>query len=461
VNPPAKLGRRVVNNTTFAILDTIVTKAGTTAVFVALARLLPTEDLGTIGIAGGYIVLIAFLEVAPIRVLARDYPALARDQHRRDELLTALFAFWWLQALGMFIVWGVLSLTALRHVGGPAMTLVFLGVTMDFMALGFADWLKSIFYADFQQRFATKVTLAISVARLLCFGLLFLSPSLKAYGWLLIGTAVGSCTIWWLIFQRRFQYRPVVTPALPKLLRASLSEYGLWNYLGRMALNPLLLFDTVVLSWFSPLREIANYTIALRFNSLFFLVPQQLGRSLQLVLSYTPAREARADAINGFFKINALLSLAQFGVLALAGPRLMRLLFGQIDHAAVVYAMIIGLAVGLMNFGWPLISVVNNLCSQRRAFLQLYLPSSVVGLAIYIIAAYWRGGLGVAYANIAVYGTFLAFLVRFVAREYPFTVHRALITPAEQHILRNLMAAPVPEPASATPASLPQMPSGS
>ncbi len=71
------LSRRIFSNTTAAIADQLITKLGTTLVFVVLVRILPAEDIATIGIATSYIVVVQYLDVGLIRILLRDYARLS------------------------------------------------------------------------------------------------------------------------------------------------------------------------------------------------------------------------------------------------------------------------------------------------------------------------------------------------------------------------------------------------
>src|SRR4030067_2280261 len=97
-------GGKIVKNTFFALVDLFLTKIGSTFAFILLVRFLPGRDIATIGIAIGYLVLVFYLDVGPIRILLRDYPKITKNRNERDELLTALFFFWGLQAIAMLLL---------------------------------------------------------------------------------------------------------------------------------------------------------------------------------------------------------------------------------------------------------------------------------------------------------------------------------------------------------------------
>ncbi len=81
------LSRRIFSNTTAAIADQLITKIGTTLAFVVLVRILPANDIATLGIATSYMVVVSYLDVGLIRILlqglraARGIARPARSPH--------------------------------------------------------------------------------------------------------------------------------------------------------------------------------------------------------------------------------------------------------------------------------------------------------------------------------------------------------------------------------------------
>jgi O-antigen/teichoic acid export membrane protein len=433
------VGLRVASNTTFAMLDMIVSKVGTTAVFVLLVRLLSAEDVAAIGIATGYLVFISFLDVAPIRALLRDYPSVSSNRRDRDELLTGMFAFWALQTVAMLLLCLLLQNLALSRVPVPGIGFLFLAVTVDFIAQTLRGWVTTVLYADFQQAVATKVSFVLTMGRLASYGLIALAPALTTYAWLLIVLGILSTVTWATLVVKLLGYAPVVTADTPKVLWRSISSYGLWDHGNRMAVDTLFMVDTVVLSWFGQLADIAAYTIALRVNSLLFLVPQQLSRSLQLMLSHAPDDQRRHKAINVFLKWNTLISMVQMVAVIVAGGWLLRLLFGVSGEGTVLtYTVVIAAGVALMNFGWPLVAVINNLCSLRRAFLTVYLPALLVGVSVYVVGAARWGGLGVAWGNVVAYTVLFLGLALFVRSNYRFSLAPQWLSVEEKGLISEL-----------------------
>lgn len=435
--------RTVFRNTTSALADLFLVKLGTTLSFILLVRVLEQEEIGAIGVANAYLVLIQFLDVKPVVVLLRDYPKIAGDLIERNLRLTAFLVFWIGQVAVMLAFALALRVLALEDFGVGALPFLFLALTVDLIALTFQDFVKTVLYADFQQGVATAAGLVLGFLRLACLLALFWRPELAVYAWILIGTSLANGAVWLAVFRRRLQFRPVFSRRIPGLLRDSLSDYGFWNHGQTVAIKTLLLVDTLVLSQVAPLRDIANYTVALSFTSVFFFsIPWQLSRSLQVVLSHQDDDPKRFRVIHGFLKINALVSLAQLvGVLVL-GRWLVRLLFGsEVDADVLRFVLIIGVGATIMNFGWPLVGVINSFCSLRRAFLTTFLPAALLGVLVYTAAGVLAGAEGLAYSSIVVYGIVVTGLALFVRKSYPFPLPTSLVTLEERSALRELLRA--------------------
>jgi len=435
--------RSVFRNTTSALADLFLVKLGTTLSFILLVRLLAKEEIGAIGVANAYLVLLQFLDVKPIMVLLRDYPKISGDRAERDLRLTAFLVFWVFQALVMLALGLVLRVFALGGYGVAGLPFLFFGLMIDLIALTLQELVKTVLYADFQQGVATAVGVCLGLLRLGCLLVLFQRPELSTYTWVLIGTSLWNGAVWLWLLRRRLSFRPVLSRRIPSILKASLSEYGIWNHGQTVATKTLLLVDTLVISRVASLREVASYTIALSFTSVFFFsIPWQLARSLQVVLSHQTRDEGRFQVINGFLKVNALLSLAQLAGVLVLGRWLIRLLFGgNVDEEVFRFALIIGIGATIMNFGWPLISIINTFCNLRRAFLSTFLPAALLGVLIYVAAGLLGGAAGVAYANILVYSIVLFGLILFLRGSYRFPLELRLITSEEKSALRELIRA--------------------
>ena len=208
-----------------------------------------------------------------------------------------------------------------------------------------------------------------------------------------------------------------------------------------MVIDTLFTIDTVVLSWFAfeQLQDISNYTIALKFTSLFFLIPMQLHRSLQIVLANYNEPTKQANSINAFIKVNFVVSFAQLLFVFVGGNWLIHVLFGEdIPMDVTNYTIIIALGVTLMNMSWPLMSIINNFCSLRQAFFWIFLPALAFGFSVYVWTAITWGAIGVAYGNIVIYTALALGLVIFTAKHYPFPLKLGIITEQERGVLHDI-----------------------
>jgi len=437
----SRLADKVLSNTVYSIIDVLLLKASTILAFVLLVRSLPDRDIAAIGIATGYLIFVQYLDVGPIRVLLRDYPKLSADSRSRNELLTALFAFWGLQAIAMLVV----TFLLIRWVLGPlkidGLPLLYSAIVVDFVALTLHGWIKVIYFADFQQRVATLISLAVGVVRLCSYVLLFFVPSLETYSAILIVLALAGSAVWIIAFHRRYRFRPIWHSGSLGILRKSLADYGLWDHLNRVVIDTLFTIDLVILSWFADIREMSSYTVALRFASLLRLVPAQLNSALQIASAKAYDGEHRIQVINTMLKVNALVSILQFAIILVLGKWLMTVLFGASAAASALnYALILCGAVTIFNLAYPLIAIVNNYCSLSKGFLFVFLPGLFFGLAAYVTGGAAFGALGMAWCNVLAYFGLAIGLAFFVARFHPISIAWQVVTPAESELLRRVIS---------------------
>jgi O-antigen/teichoic acid export membrane protein len=434
------LAKRILSNISFSLLDQVLFKTGTTLAFVLLVRLLPASGITAVGVGMGYLVFIAYLDIGLNQILLRDYPNFKSDANRRNEHFTAYLVFFWLQAGAIFLLCLALMLFALSDLDVPGLSFLFLGMTIDVIVLSYQDWVKGIFHVDLRQGLATSISFALTCIRLASYGVLLFSPTLDTYTWILIANACVGGIMWSVALWRSVQFRLAFTIRIPGIIKHSLKDYAIWNHLNRTAADTLFTVDTVILTLFGLLHEVGAYAVALKTTSLLFLVPWQLLRGLQVTLSnYTDSRR-RTEAINTFMKVNSMISIAQLAFIFFAGNWFLQLLFGpNISPDAVRFTIIIAVAVTIMNLGWPLVGIINNLCILRVAFFRVFLPVLVFGISIYIGTAWLWGAIGMAYGNIAVYALLLFALIIFVRQNYPWTFRIQPITQEERRLLRELM----------------------
>ena len=433
------LSRKIFSNTTAAIADQLITKVGTTLAFVVLVRILAPADIAALGIATSYMVLVQYLDVGLIRILLRDYAKMAASRELRDRHITAYFAFWALQMGAIVIVTALMQWLVLDGLHIPGLALLFWALTADFMGTVLQDWIKTLFYADLRQGLVTTVGLAITLARLAALFLLLFFPSLAAYSWLLIASAVLGSLVWISLAYFKFQFRLRSEGTIFALLRHALADYGIWDHLNRRVIDTLFTIDMAILAMVNQRGDIASYSIALRLTSLMMLVPRQLSASLQLALSQYRETEKRAEVAGTYLKANLVLMLAQLAVILVFARPIIVLLFGDgIDVEQVTFfTRILAIAVSVFALGSPLTGIVNATSSVRRSFLVASLPALIFGLACYFTAGARWGAVGMAYSNVAAY-TMLVILLAFVVGRYcPLPIRFTWISPRERQFLRG------------------------
>jgi O-antigen/teichoic acid export membrane protein len=439
---PASFAKKIFNNTTFAIFDQISYKIGTTVAFILLVRLLSDSAIAAIGIASGYMIAIGYLDLGLVRILLRDYPKIAADREERNLHFSAYLIFLLIQGAAMALVSVALQLLLLDRLGIPGLTFLYWGLTVEFFALVVQDWIKMVFFTDLQQGFATRVSVVLMVVRLSSYAVLLFSPTLETFVWILILISLLSILVWSVVFVIRFNFRPRWSPRLVSITRHALTDYGIWDHFNRMTFDTLFNVDTAILILFIKAETVlSQYSVAIKVISLMLLIPRQITRSLQLVLANYKEDQERYNAIHTFMKANALVSVAQFIFVIFFGRQLIFVLFGDNVDIGGVYQYMVILMIGLtiLMIGFPLISVINNFTRLRESFFKVFLPSMLIGLAIYFVAAWQWGALGMAYANIFGYSILVIAMFLFIQRQYPIPLRFKLITREEKRLLQELL----------------------
>lgn len=431
---------KVGSNTGLALIELIITKVANVAAFIILIRLLGHEDIAAIGIAGGYLVFLAYLDISPIRVLLRDYPKYSADRQQRDEHLSALFIFWVAQTAVMLGLLYLIQLTVLSRLSFEGLGFLFLAMAIDFIGVTFQDWLKVIFYAEFRQAIATRLALLFSTIRLLSFLAMILAPSLEIYAWILIWTTVLKILVWWIVFSRQYSFRWILHRKTFTILKNSLGNYGAWDHLNRSVIDTLFYIDTAILVWFVSTIDVSDYTVALKFTSLLLMIPMQLHVTLQLMLSHTDIRDKQAEYLGALVKLTIIVSLMQLLFVIFLGKLAMQILFGDaVNQNVYTYALIQTIAITLMSVSLPFLSVLNNFCRLRDGFIRLFLPALLLGLTLYLTMAWFWGTMGIAWANVLIYGTLSIGLIVHVRNRYPLQLRMGSITSGDKLILKGML----------------------
>jgi O-antigen/teichoic acid export membrane protein len=435
------LSHKLFSNTAYAVFDQLIAKVGTTLVFIVLVRVLPEDNIATVGIATSYLVLVGYLDVGAIRILLRDYTRVVASPELRSLHFSGYLVFWLGQLAATLVVATVLQLFVLNRLHILGLAWVFWALTIDFVALVLQDWIKVVFYADLQQRLVTALSLALTVAKLVALALVALWPKLMTFVWLLIGAAMVQSAFWVTVFLRKFRFRPQFNAEVFRILKRGVGNYAVWDHLGRQVIGTLFSIDVAILSLLGQTRDIASYSIALRLTSLMTLVPRQIATGLQVALSAYSDAGIRVRSISSHLKANFVLSVCQWLFIVATARWLIILLFGhQIDIEHVLqFTILIATAVTVLGVGIPLVAVINNSADMRKAFVSAYLPALVLGLIGYVVAGSRYGALGMAYANILAYGGLVVALALFTYRNCPFPFQGQLVTPEEVRFLKRLM----------------------
>ena len=413
--PPrsTSLARRLAGNTLFAILDVVLMKAAAMLLYIAFVRLLPDASrdpaVAAYAIAYGWVVVLAFLEVTPIRVVLRDYPRYARSAAKRNRCLTGMAGWWIVQAVA--ILGGVGLITLLTEPSLPALHYVLLGLTVDFLGQSLQFWIKTTLYAAFRQALDTGLSIINSVVRVgvVVAGML-LDPSLSTFATCLLIGAAFTFSLYTVALFAVLGFRPRFDRAVLPRLRHSLQSYGLWDHLNTSVIDTLFMIDPLILEWLlragrTRPAEVAAYGIALKFVSMLIILPQQLTRTLQVSLANATDPQFETRSFHTILRLAVLIAAAELAVVLPLAEPLLSLLFGpgNVTADTVAFTRWLAVAMALMCVAWPCVGVINHRATLRHAFFRLYLPVLPLGLTLYVVCGWYGGPRSIAAANVAVY----------------------------------------------------------
>ena len=218
-----------------------------------------------------------------------------------------------------------------------------------------------------------------------------------------------------------------------------INDYGLWNHLNRSIIDTLLTIDIIILGFFGYQREIASYTIALKFSSLFSIIPMQIGRSLQVLISNYKKYPEQVKVINTVLKVNFIVSTTQLLFVILSGEFILHVLFGNnIGQDAITYSIILVIGISVLNIAYPIIGILNNKCKLKSLLISTYLPALFVGGFLYCIAAYFYGGKGLAYGKIMIFAMLNIALAIQVYKNFKFKLDLKFLNQDEKLLIKEL-----------------------
>ncbi len=187
-----------------------------------------------------------------------------------------------------------------------------------------------------------------------------------------------------------------------KLIKDALFSFSLWAHLNSVVTNFIYKADTLILSFFSNLRVVGDYNVALNSANVANVIPAVLSAQNSVALSNSNEKEKTEKILQIFMRLSLYVSISILITLILLGKYYLRLVTGE-QNVEMMYHYMILIGVGLLiikGVASPIVSYINMKGEIRRLFYGVNLPVFFISMITYLISGYLWSSIGLAYANI-------------------------------------------------------------
>ncbi len=419
----------------FNIGQTIVSKALAAINLAILIRLLPTQDIGAIGLSAGYLAVLGFLMIQPEVIFVRDFPKI---KGRVTDYISSFLVFGMLRSL--LIVCGAVGvgywLIQSHNYVDLGIYFVLAAIATSISSL--TGPFREAFYASFRQGRIMAVDLATNIMALVLVVAVVAYPSLLTYGIIQIVTAIIAALGWYWTARKHLGYKFHLSKDWKRIAYDSFSDFALWINFSATLNKLLYQADIIILGFFVGLSALGDYTIALTIANVFFIIPQ-LSQKVFSVMFSQLKEEKLSEALGGAFKYNTIISIAQFLGFLVVSDLLIAFFGPQNPENVKLYAFFILLGVSLFNISRPWTALVTIKAPAKKIFIEMHSVSGLIAIFIYWWAASNYGILGVAQANLLVYAFAALWIMLYVQTQLHIVPKIQLISIAEKNYFHKIL----------------------
>lgn len=223
------------------------------------------------------------------------------------------------------------------------------------------------------------------------------------------------------------------------VLKKDLAQFGLWTHLTGVSAQILYRVDALVLALFAPISIVGQYGIALSAANAAYIIPSVLSYQNSIVNSQISSDFGAKKVTEVFFRVSGIIGVMTFLIYIVFGNWYLTMMTKQKNNPEIfqyMVAIVIGVLI-IKTLVSSLVSYINSRGNVKRLFLFVSLPTLIIGIAIYTLGGFWKQGLGISLANIAVALLWLS-LSLIEMRRYGFSF-RSLLSWKEDYALLQYM----------------------
>lgn len=431
------LAKRIFEQTSFEVLQQAQKFVFATIANVLVINILPREEYGLLGLAMGYFVFLLWLSLSPESILAQRYQQIKNDDPKK--YVSMLYTFILVRTAGVTLVACLFAVVIFVMTASVLAAVVFVAYTFVQMLLLMSGSLQYILKMEFQQKSITRWSFALGALQVSLLLMLFVFPGVLLYLCVLGFVAALEVIVWTSVLKRVQPFLMWYTWADTWLeLWKNIKSYSLWQHLVNNLTKYMYEIDIVFLALVAPLTVVGNYAISLKIVNFGFILPSILQMGLVLTISRLTEVKDIVRATNLFLKYSIALGLLQLLAFFVLAKWYILLHTRTYVDEIYVYAVIIFVAVTILNMARPLIAYIITRTDLRRFFLFSVLPAATVSSIVYPLSAYWYGAIGIAVANIICYGFWVLTMVWYIWRVQPFRFEWIWLDERERNLLQSI-----------------------
>ncbi len=391
---------RVANVVSFNVLQTFFSKALAFVNFAILVRLLSAEEIGILGLSGGYVALLGFVLILPESVFIRDFVKIKGDI---NKYLSSFFGFSIVRSLLLLLMAVPVAVWLYFQQQSEVVAAYFLLLVTSTLLTSLTGPFREAFYANFRQARITFVDLILNIVSLSALVILFFSQNILTYGFIQVMVALLGVGWWYWNAVSKLGFSFHLFQGWLTLAWKSVQGFALWNHLSGMAIRLISQADIVILGFFVGLIELGNYAVALTIASVFFVFPQLIQKAVTLSFSQRETNESTRNILGIAIRYNTLFSLAQLGGYILVGPYLVSWLSPANPDVVFAYSVYLATGVTFYNLARPWLALIVAKIDARKFFFELFLIPCLFAVPLYLFFVSREGAIGLAQANIIAY----------------------------------------------------------
>ncbi|MCF6236979.1 MAG: hypothetical protein L3J70_11520 [Gammaproteobacteria bacterium] len=398
----------------FGAVEQLIARGFDFLTLIIVMRVLPTDQIALFGISTGMLIFFNVFAITPETVVIRDYVKWQKNGNAK-YCLESFQCFWLLKTFLIGSVGLVISFIVENGELGPIFFASLYFFIIQFTQL--SEISRIVLRVRLEQRRIFIIEVALKFLLFLLVLLIILNPTLLIYYSIFAIWAILSAWIW--LFELKKLTRAFFRwdNSYVKFWLKTIKNFSLWQHFGAVTAYFIYNIDPWILSLFSvESQEIAEYTLALKVSSLFFLIPLYIQSMTSILLTNLEWKPGWIAELSKIWKLNFILSFMQLGIFWMLGKYILMIFSnGDLDiEKAYLVGLYISLGVFFVNIMRPLIGYLMVSSPMRDVFFKVYFPTFLCAIVIYPYLTSILGPIGCAVASMVVYVIFSIAIMKYI-----------------------------------------------